>query len=381
MDNYSERLNRMSFSQTFVMSNKVREMKAKGIDVISLTLGEPDFDVPKNIKEAAFDAINTNFSHYSPVPGFLDLREAICEKLKKDNHIDYLPSQICVSNGAKQSILNVLCSIINEGDEVILPAPFWVSYDEMVKMVGGKSVFIETSIETDFKMTAEQLEKAITPKTKALLYSSPCNPSGSFYKYEELEQIANVIAKYPQITIISDEIYEYINYDGKHTSIAEYLAAANPAQVEDIIHPLGFYRSKTQHLIGLATALDERFGGVVPRTMDELTSLPGVGRKTANVVLGNAFDIPGFPVDTHVMRVTGRLRWRSDWRSAHPDPVKIEKEITSCFPPEEWTNLSHRLILFGRATCHARTPDCANCPLSDTCPSYAPPAGKSTSKR
>ena len=133
--------------------------------------------------------------------------------------------------------------------------------------------------------------------------------------------------------------------------------------------------------IGLATALDERFGGVVPRTMDELTSLPGVGRKTANVVLGNAFDIPGFPVDTHVMRVTGRLRWRSDWRSAHPDPVKIEKEITSCFPPEEWTNLSHRLILFGRATCHARTPDCANCPLSDTCPSYAPPAGKSTSKR
>ena len=134
---------------------------------------------------------------------------------------------------------------------------------------------------------------------------------------------------------------------------ARDLAAANPAQVEDIIHPLGFYRSKTQHL----------------------------GRKTANVVLGNAFDIPGFPVDTHVMRVTGRLRWRSDWRSAHPDPVKIEKEITSCFPPEEWTNLSHRLILFGRATCHARTPDCANCPLSDTCPSYAPPAGKSTSKR
>ena len=161
---------------------------------------------------------------------------------------------------------------------------------------------------------------------------------------------------------------------------ARDLAAANPAQVEDIIHPLGFYRSKTQHLIGLATALDERFGGVVPRTMDELTSLPGVGRKTANVVLGNAFDIPGFPVDTHVMRVTGRLRWRSDWRSAHPDPVKIEKEITSCFPPEEWTNLSHRLILFGRA-CPARPPDCANCPLSAPCPSYAPPAGKSTSKR
>ena len=222
MEKFSERLNRMSFSQTFVMSNKVREMKSKGIDVISLTLGEPDFDVPKNIKEAAFDAINNNFSHYSPVPGFLDLREAICEKLSRDNNLQYKPSQICVSNGAKQSILNVLASIIGKNDEVILPAPYWVSYVEMVKMVDGTPTFIETSIESNFKMTAAQLEKAITPKTKAILYSSPCNPSGSFYTYVELEAIANVVAKYPHITIISDEIYEYINYDGKHTSIAEF---------------------------------------------------------------------------------------------------------------------------------------------------------------
>lgn len=222
MEKFSDRLNRMSFSQTFVMSNKVREMKTEGIDVISLTLGEPDFDVPENIKEAAFAAINNNFSHYSPVPGFLDLREAICGKLKRDNHLHYSASQICVSNGAKQAILNVLASIINDGDEVILPAPYWVSYHEMVKMMDGTSVFIETSIDTEFKMTAEQLEKAITPKTKALLYSSPCNPSGSYYTHEELESIANVIAKHPQITIISDEIYEFINYDGKHTSIAEF---------------------------------------------------------------------------------------------------------------------------------------------------------------
>ncbi len=222
MQKFSDRLNRMSFSQTFVMSNKVREMKSQGIDVISLTLGEPDFDVPKNIKDAAFAAIDNNFSHYSPVPGFLDLREAICEKLNRDNNLTYLPSQICVSNGAKQAILNVLSSIINEGDEVILPAPYWVSYVEMVKMVGGNPVMVETSIETDFKVTADQLEAAITPKTKAILYSSPCNPSGSFYRYEELEKIANVVAKYPLITIISDEIYEYINYDGKHTSIAEF---------------------------------------------------------------------------------------------------------------------------------------------------------------
>ncbi|KIA83481.1 aspartate aminotransferase [Kaistella solincola] len=222
MNKYSDRLQRLSFSQTFVMSNKVREMKAAGIDVISLTLGEPDFDVPDDIKTAAFAAIDQNFSHYSPVPGFMDLRQAICEKLQRDNNLQYEPSQICVSNGAKQSILNVLAAIINDGDEVILPAPFWVSYEEMVKMMGGTGIIVNTSIETEFKITALQLEKAITPRTKALLYSSPCNPSGSYYTYEELEALATVIAKHPQITVISDEIYEYINYDGKHTSIAEF---------------------------------------------------------------------------------------------------------------------------------------------------------------
>lgn len=222
MNTYSDRLNRLSYSQTFVMSNKARDMKAAGIDVISLTLGEPDFDVPDNIKQAAFDAINQNFSHYSPIPGFLELRQAIAKKLKRDNNLEYKPSQICVSNGAKQSILNVLAAVVNDDDEVILPAPYWVSYDEMVKMMGGKSVFIETNIDTEFKMTAEQLEAAITPKTKVILYSSPCNPSGSYYTKDELEKIANVVAKYPQITIISDEIYEFINYDGKHTSIAEF---------------------------------------------------------------------------------------------------------------------------------------------------------------
>ncbi|MDX8571411.1 pyridoxal phosphate-dependent aminotransferase [Elizabethkingia sp. HX QKY] len=222
MEKYSDRLNRLSYSQTFVMSNKVREMRAQGVNVIGLTLGEPDFDIPDNIKQAAFDAINENYSHYSPVPGFLELREAISRKLKRDNNLDYKANQIVVSNGAKQSIVNVLFAIINDGDEVILPTPYWVSYDEMVKVVGGTSVFIETSIDTEFKMTAEQLEAAITPKTKAILYSSPCNPSGSYYTREELEAIANVVAKYPQITIISDEIYEYLNYEGEHTSIAEF---------------------------------------------------------------------------------------------------------------------------------------------------------------
>ena len=196
MEKLSDRLNRLSYSKTFVMTNKAREMKAQGIDVISLTLGEPDFDVPMDIKQAAIEAIHENYSHYSPVAGFLELREAVCKKLKRDNNLNYKPNQICVS--------------------------YWVSYDEMVKMMGGKSIFVQTTIDTDFKITAEQLESAITPKTKVLLFSSPCNPSGSYYEREELEAIANVVAKYPQITIISDEIYEFINYEGKHTSIAEF---------------------------------------------------------------------------------------------------------------------------------------------------------------
>lgn len=222
MDRLSNRLKRLGYSQTFVMSNKAREMRANGTDVISLTLGEPDFDVPENIKQAAHDAIDQNFSHYSPVPGFLELREAIAAKLKRDNGLDYKPTQICVSNGAKQAILNVLAAVLNEGDEVILPAPFWVSYDEMVKMMDGTSVIINTAYENDFKITAEQLEEAITPLTKVLLYSSPCNPSGSYYTYDELRSLAEVIAKHPQITVISDEIYEYINYETTTKSIAAF---------------------------------------------------------------------------------------------------------------------------------------------------------------
>lgn len=222
MNLLSDRIHRLGYSQTFVMSNKAREMKAAGIDVISLTLGEPDFDVPEVVKQAAITAIHENYSHYSPVPGFIELREAIANKLKRDNGLDYSPQQICVSNGAKQAILNVLAAVINEGDEVLLPSPYWVSYDEMVKMMGGKSVFIPTSISSDFKMTAEQLENAITEKTKALLFSSPCNPSGSYYTHEELQSLVAVLQKYPQITIISDEIYEYINYEEKTPSIAAF---------------------------------------------------------------------------------------------------------------------------------------------------------------
>lgn len=222
MRKLSDRLERLSYSQTFVMSNKAREMKAGGIDVISLTLGEPDFDVPDNIKQAAIEAINENFSHYSPVPGFLELRQAVSHKLKRDNNLEYKPTQICVSNGAKQSLVNILMALVNEGDEVIIPIPYWVSYEQMVKLVGGTPVFVQSSYVNDFKITAEQLEEAITPKTKVLIYSSPCNPSGSYYTYDELKALARVVAKYPQITVISDEIYEYINYETQHKSIAVF---------------------------------------------------------------------------------------------------------------------------------------------------------------
>ncbi len=316
MEKYSERVNRMSFSQTFVMSNKVRELKAEGIDVISLTLGEPDFDVPKDIKEAAFQAIKDNYSHYSPVPGFLELRQAVAKKLKRDNNLEYKPSQICVSSGAKQSLFNVLAAIINDGDEVILPAPYWVSYEEMVKMLDGVSVIVETSIDTDFKITAEQLEKAITPKTKALLYSSPCNPSGSYYTYEELKAIAEVVAKHPQITIISDEIYEFINYEGKHTSIAEFPEVYEQTAV---INGMSKAFAMTGWRIGYSACPEwlakgcEKIQGQITsgaNTVAQIASIKGLEtdpseyhymisefEKRRNLVYGLMKEIPGFKVN------------------------------------------------------------------------------------
>ncbi len=316
MSRVSDRLNRLSYSQTFVMSNKARDMKAAGIDVISLTLGEPDFDVPDNIKKAAFDAINENYSHYSPVPGFLELRKAIVNKLKRDNNLDYKPTQICVANGAKQNIFNVLAALVNEGDEVILPAPYWVSYDEMVKINGGVSVFIETNIDTEFKMTAEQLEAAITPKTKAVLYSSPCNPSGSYYTREELEKIANVMAKYPDVVIISDEIYEFINYDGEHVSIAEFPQVFNQTAV---INGMSKAFAMTGWRIGysarpqwLADACDKLQGQVTSgaNTVAQRASIVGLEtdpkdyyymvesfEKRRNLVYELLKEVPGFKVN------------------------------------------------------------------------------------
>ncbi len=218
----SSLLQRFNEPETLKMAKLGRELRAKGIDVIDLSLGEPDFDTPEHIKNAAIKAIEDNWSHYTPVPGYLDLREAVCTKFKRDNNLDYKPENIVVSTGAKQSLANIILALVDKGDEVIIPTPYWVTYSELVKLAEGKVVEIRTSLEKDFKISVQELEKAITPKTKAFLFSSPCNPSGAVYSIEELSALADVFRKHPNIAIISDEIYEYINFVGKHESIAQF---------------------------------------------------------------------------------------------------------------------------------------------------------------
>lgn len=222
MNQLSNRLNSLSPSETLAMSQKSNELKAQGVDVINMSVGEPDFNTPDHIKEAAKKAVDDNYSRYSPVPGYPALRNAIVEKLKKENDLDYTATQISCANGAKQSVCNVIMALVNQGDEVIIPAPYWVSYPEMVKLAEGTPVSVYAGIEQDFKITPAQLEAAITPKTKALILCSPSNPTGSVYTKEELAGLAAVLAKYPQVIVIADEIYEHINYIGKHQSIAQF---------------------------------------------------------------------------------------------------------------------------------------------------------------
>lgn len=221
MAQLSDRLNRLAPSATLAMSQKSSEMKAQGIDVINMSVGEPDFNTPEHIKDAAKKAIDENFSRYSPVPGYMDLREAISAKLKRENGLDYGVNEILVSNGAKQSVCNTIMALVNDGDEVIIPAPYWVSYPQMAKLAGGEPVIVEAGFEQDFKMTPEQLEAAITPKTKLLILCSPSNPTGSVYNEEELRGLADVIKRHEDLYVLTDEIYEHINYIGKHHSIAQ----------------------------------------------------------------------------------------------------------------------------------------------------------------
>ena len=219
---FSSLLERFAEPETLKMAKLGRELRAKGIDVIDLSLGEPDFDTPQHIKDAAIKAINDNWSHYTPVAGFADLREAVCTKLKRDNNLNYKPENIVASTGAKQSLANAILAVVDDGDEVVIPTPYWVTYSELVKIARGVVVQVSTSLESGFKVTPAQLEAAITEKTTLFMFSSPCNPSGAVYSRDELEGLANVLRKYPKIYIIADEIYEYINFVGKHESIAQF---------------------------------------------------------------------------------------------------------------------------------------------------------------
>ena len=251
MNTLSDRLNSLSPSATLAMSQKSSELKAQGIDIINLSVGEPDFNTPDHIKEAAKQAIDDNWSRYSPVPGYPALREAIVAKLKNENGLDYAAGQISCSNGAKQCVCNAVLSLVNEGDEVIVPAPYWVSYTEMVKLAEDTPVIIRAGIEQDFKITPAQLEAAITPKTKALILCSPSNPTGSVYGKEELKGLAEVLAKHPQVYVIADEIYEHINYIGHHESIAQF------AEIKDrvvIINGVSKAYAMTGWRIGFAAA-------------------------------------------------------------------------------------------------------------------------------
>lgn len=221
MEKLADRINRLQPSATLAMSQKSSELKAQGVDIINLSVGEPDFPTPQNIKDAGKKAIDDNITTYSPVPGYANLKDAIVKKLKRDNGLDYKASEIIVSNGAKQSVCNAVMAVVNDGDEVIVPAPYWVSYPQMVLLAGGTPVFIEAKLEAEFKITPDQLEKAITPKTRAIILCSPSNPTGSVYTQDELDALAEVIKRHPNMLVIADEIYEHINYTGSHASIAK----------------------------------------------------------------------------------------------------------------------------------------------------------------
>ncbi|MFT3747775.1 MAG: pyridoxal phosphate-dependent aminotransferase [Agriterribacter sp.] len=358
----SSRLQKFNEPETLKMAKLGRELRAKGIDVIDLSLGEPDFDTPEHVKASGKKAIDDNYSHYTPVAGYADLREAVCVKLKRDNNLDYKPENILASTGAKQSLANVILAIVDIGDEVIIPTPFWVTYSELVRLADGKPVFIQSSIESNYKITPEQLEKAITPKTKLFMFSSPCNPSGSVYTKEELKGLAEVFKKHPDVLIISDEIYEYINYNGKHESIAQFpeikdrviivnglskgfamtgwrlgYIAADPVIVKGCEKLQGQLTSATCSITQRA-AIDALTGDLTPshemlkafterrkRILDLLKEIPGVecavpdgafyvfpkvnayfGKKDGDAVIANADDLCMYLLNTaHVSTVTG----------------------------------------------------------------------------
>ena len=312
----SERLNRLAPSATLAMSQKSAELKAQGIDIINMSVGEPDFNTPDHVKAAAKQAIDDNWSRYSPVPGYPALREAICNKLRTENGLDYEPSQIVVGNGAKQAVCNVILAIVDSGDEVIIPAPYWVSYPQMVLMADGKPVFVEATIEQNFKITPAQLEAAITPRTRALILCSPSNPTGSVYSAEELEALAVVLRRHPEVIVIADEIYEHINYVGAHASIA---ACEGMKERTAVINGVSKAYAMTGWRIGFVAAPADLAKGVNklqgqytsgPCSVSQMAATEAFAADQAcveemrqaflrrkNLIVGLAREIPGFEVN------------------------------------------------------------------------------------
>jgi aspartate aminotransferase len=359
----SSRLDLFAEPETLKMAKLGRELRAKGIDVIDLSLGEPDFDTPDHIKSALKKAVDDNYSHYTPVAGYPDLREAVCTKLKRDNNLDYKPENILVSTGAKQSLANVVMAIVNKGDDVVIPTPYWVTYSEIVKLAEGKVTLVRTSIENKYKLTAEQLEAALTPTTSLFIFSSPCNPSGSVYTKEELAALAEVFRKFPDVFIISDEIYEYINFVGKHESIAQFedlkdriiiinglskgyamtgyrlgYIAANPDVIKACEKLQGQYTSGTNAVtqrgaiaaltgdLAPSVEMNKEFGLRRERMLGLLKAIPGIqiaepdgafyvfpvvtayfGKKNGEELIKDADDLCMYLLNTaHVSTVTGR---------------------------------------------------------------------------
>ncbi len=359
----STRLDLFAEPETLKMAKLGRELRAKGIDVIDLSLGEPDFDTPAHIKEALKKAVDDNYSHYTPVAGYPDLREAVCTKLKRDNNLDYKPENILVSTGAKQSLANVVMAIVSKGDDVVIPTPYWVTYSEIVKLAEGKVTLVRTSIENKYKLTAAELEAAIKPETRLFIFSSPCNPSGSVYTKDELAALAEVFRKHPDVFIISDEIYEYINFVGKHESIAQFedlkdriiiinglskgyamtgyrlgYIAAHPDVIKACEKLQGQYTSGTNAVTqrGAIEALtgdlrpsiemNKEFGRRRERMLELIKAIPGIqiaepdgafyvfpvvtayfGKKNGEEVIKDADDLCMYLLNTaHVSTVTGR---------------------------------------------------------------------------
>ena len=359
----SSRLDLFAEPETLKMAKLGRELRAKGIDVIDLSLGEPDFDTPDHIKSALKKAVDDNYSHYTPVAGYPDLREAVCTKLKRDNNLEYKPENILVSTGAKQSLANVVMAIVNKGDDVVIPTPYWVTYSEIVKLAEGKVTLVRTTIENKYKLTAEELEAALTPTTSLFIFSSPCNPSGSVYTKDELAALAVVFRKYPDVFIISDEIYEYINFVGKHESIAQFedlkdriiiinglskgyamtgyrlgYIAAHPDVIKACEKLQGQYTSGTNAVtqrgaiaaltgdLAPSIAMNEEFGHRRARMLGLLKAIPGIqiaepdgafyvfpvvtayfGKKNGEELIKDADDLCMYLLNTaHVSTVTGR---------------------------------------------------------------------------